>query len=132
MRQAGGRVLTSALPAILAAGCATVGQVTNLSQPACAAEFRQGLGAILSEQGENAETSDALAERAVSSLADGAFGPRPFLVSAPAGSDYEFFVQKKTDACLLRLYGRHHGFVSYTNNLTYIATRPLTRCQCAE
>ena len=129
---AGGRAAAAALLALFAAGCATVGQVTNLSQPACAAEFREAVSAVLSEQGENAETAGALAERTVSSLAAGALGPRPFLVSSSSGTDYEFFVQKKSDACLLRLYGRYHGFVSYTNNLTYIATRPLTRCECAE
>jgi hypothetical protein len=95
-------------------------------------EFRQGLSAILSEQRESEEASGTLAERTVSSLADGALGPRPFLVSSPSGTDYEFFVQKKSDVCLLRLYGRYHGFVSYTNNLTYIGTRQLTRCECAE
>ena len=41
-------------------------------------------------------------------------------------------IERKDDACLLRLYGRQKGFVSYTNNLTYIATRPLTACACAE
>lgn len=129
--RAAGRWLVPA-GAVLAAGCATVAQVTTLSQPACAVEFHQGLSTILAEQGEKTETSDALAERVISNLTDGALGPRPFLVSAPSGTDYEFFVQKKSDACLLRLYGRYHGFVAYTNNLTYIATRPLTRCDCAE
>jgi hypothetical protein len=41
-------------------------------------------------------------------------------------------VEKKKDACLLRLYGRQKGFVSYTNDLTYIATEPLAPCECEE
>lgn len=118
--------------AALAAGCATVGQVTNLAQPDCAAEFRGGLGEILSEQGEAAETARKLADRTYSGLEGGTYGPRPFLVSSPSGTDYVFFVQKKTSACLLRLYGRQHGFVSVTNNLTYLATRPLPQCACSE
>ncbi len=132
IRRTAGYLLMSAAPAVFTAGCATVGQVTNLSQPACADEFRQAMSAILAEQGEKAETGDALAESAVSSLAGGSLGPRPFFVASSSGVDYEFFVQKKKDACLLRLYGRSHGFVSYTNNLTYIATRLLARCECAE
>jgi len=117
---------------VFAAGCTTVAQVTNLSQPDCGAEFGQGLRAILSEQGETAEIGQALADRTSSTLQEHALGPRPFVISAPSGTDYTFFVQKKADGCLLRLYGRQHGFVSYTNNLTYIATRPLSHCACAE
>jgi hypothetical protein len=41
-------------------------------------------------------------------------------------------VERKDDACLLRLYGRQKGFVAYTNNLTYIATQPLAACRCEE
>jgi len=59
-------------------------------------------------------------------------GPRPFVVSSSSGADYEFFVQKKKQGCLLRLFGRTKGFTSYTNNLTYIATRPLPGCACQE
>ena len=59
-------------------------------------------------------------------------GPRPFLVASPSGTDYAFFVERKDDACLLRLYGRQKGFVTYTNNLTYIATQPLAPCRCEE
>ena len=113
-------------------GCATVAQVTNLSQSACAMEFREGISAILVEQGETKDSGEALGGRTLSVLTTGALGPRPFLVASPSGTDYEFFVEKKSDRCLLRLYGRQHGFVSYTNNLTYIATRPLTSCECAE
>ncbi len=60
------------------------------------------------------------------------YGPRPFLVASPSGTDYTFFVQEKKPICLLRLYGRQKGFWSYTNNLTYIATRPLPNCACSE
>ena len=57
--------------------------------------------------------------------------PRPFVVSSPSGADYGFFVQQKSE-CLLRLFNRQQGFTRYTNNLTYIATRQLDGCQCAE
>jgi hypothetical protein len=113
-------------------GCATVAQVTNLSAEACADQMRVGLSEILVEQGEKPDAGDALARQTLSALTGSALGPRPFLIAAPSGTDYEFFVQKKRDACLLRMLGRRHGFVTYTNNLTYIATRPLERCECAE
>jgi hypothetical protein len=54
------------------------------------------------------------------------------MVGAPSGSDYAFFVQKKGSECLLRLYGRQKGFVRYTNNMTYIATRKLPPCRCVD
>lgn len=94
--------------------------------------MHRGLSEILAEQGENADAAAALAQDTLAQLARGARGPRPFLVEAPSGTDYVFFVDKKADGCLLRLYGRRHGFVSYTNNLTWIATRPLPGCECAE
>ena len=125
-----GKPITAAVLAASLAACATVARVTNLSNAACSAEMRQSLSAILLEQGESAQASASLAARAVESLSNSELGPRPFVISAPTGTDYGFFVQEKPDACLLRLYGRQHGFVSYTNNLTYIATRRLTGCEC--
>jgi hypothetical protein len=114
------------------AACASVARVTNLRSTDCAARMQRGLSEILIEQGESADAGESLARQTLSALAESTRGPRPFLVAAPSGTDYEFFVQKKRDACLLRLYGRYHGFVSYTNNLTYIATRPLAGCECSE
>ena len=65
-------------------------------------------------------------------LASGELGPRPFTLLAPSGVDYAFFVEADGKECVLRLYGRQKGFVSYTNNLTYIASRTLAGCVCAE
>ncbi|HEX7915150.1 hypothetical protein [Rudaea sp.] len=106
--------------------------MTNLPSADCAAQMQRGLSEILVEQGEGADAGESLARQTSTALAESTRGPRPFLVAAPSGTDYEFFVQKKRDVCLLRLYGRYHGFVSYTNNLTYIATRPLAGCECSE
>jgi len=118
--------------ALCLAACATVAQVTNLSNATCSAQMRRSLSEILAEQGESADASESLARDTTAAQARGARGPRPFLVAAPSGTDYVFFVDKKTDGCLLRLYGRRHGFVTYTNNLTWIATRRLSECECAE
>lgn len=117
--------------ALAGAGCTTVGEVTNLAEPRCAEELRSGLAGILAQQGETAEAAGRLAERSVETLAAGELGPRPFLLAAPSGTDYSFFVEVKDGRCLLRLYGRQKGFVSYTNNLTYIATRDLPSCACS-
>jgi hypothetical protein len=117
---------------LLALGCASVAQVENFSDEACRRSFQSALASILVEEQEAPESSQELAERTRIALEHGNLGPRPFLVSSSSGADYEFFVEKKKGGCLLRLYGRQKGFTSYTNNLTYIATRPLPDCLCRE
>ncbi len=117
---------------LVAAGCASVAEIPNLSDDACRRSFQDGLASILVEQHETPEVAQALAERTRITLERGGVGPRPFFVSSSSGTDYGFFVQKKKNTCLLRLYGRQKGFTSYTNNLTYIATRPLPGCACRE
>ena len=112
--------------------CTTVAQVTTLSEESCRHKMRDQLESILSEEHENPDMAKRLAVNTTSVLATGALGPRPFGISSPSGVDYSFFIQQKGDDCLLRLYGRQKGFTRYTNNLTYIATRPLEGCSCAE
>ncbi len=126
--------LVAVLPAalILTLGCATVTKVTNLVDEPCNVSFSRQLSAILKTQGEKPEAADALAEKTVSTLSSYDLGPRPFAIAAPSGTDYRFFVDRKGTECVLTLYGRRKGFVSYTNNLTYIATEPLADCTCAE
>jgi hypothetical protein len=51
-------------------------------------------------------------------------------VAAPEGTDYRFFFEAGREGCRLTLYARRRGFVSYTNNLTGIASRPLPECTC--
>ena len=114
------------------AGCASVAQVTSFADSSCRRAFTTGLAGILEEQGEAPPVAQQLSERAADALQTGAFGPRPFLVASSSGADYSFFVERKEAECLLRLYGRQKGFVAYSNNLTYIASRPLAPCRCAE
>jgi hypothetical protein len=116
----------------MAIGCTSVAQVTNLAESACQASFETEMAAVLSAEGETSENATALARSATAMLTLGDLGPRPFLVAAPSGTDYSFFVEKTKSSCILRLYGRQKGFVSYTNNLTYIDSRPLLGCSCAE
>ena len=52
--------------------------------------------------------------------------------SHPAPRAGGVFFERRELERLLRLYGRQKGFVSYTNNITYIATEPLGPCRCAE
>ena len=126
-----GAILGASLLSI-AAGCTTVAQVTTLSNPACRDTLRVALAKILQAEGETAPVAERLAESSTAALQTGELGPRPFLVASSSGVDYSFFVEKKGARCLLRLYGRQKGFVSYTNDLTYIATEPLAPCECAE
>ena len=135
MRNIGGAVTEKVLAAVFilfVGGCATVAQVTTLSDQNCCYAFADRMSSILVEQGEKQEVADKLAESTTTVLLTGALGPRPFLVASPSGADYGLFVEQKSSDCLLRLFSRQKGFARYRNNLTYIATRSLTGCMCAE
>lgn len=113
-------------------GCASMAKVTNLAEESCRTSFTQHLSAILAHEGEQPEAADALAGKTVSTLTTYDLGPRPFAIAAPSGTDYRFFIDRKGADCVLTLFGRRKGFVSYTNNLTYIATEILPDCTCAD
>lgn len=117
------------LPSAL--GCASVAQITTLSDPACRGALSTALARVFEKEGETPQVAEELAESTAAGLETWGLGPRPFLVASPSGVDYSFFVERK-GACVLRLYGRQKGFVSYTNNISYIATEPLAPCQCSE
>jgi hypothetical protein len=113
-------------------GCASVAQVTTLSDQNCRHTFVDRMSSILVEQGEKQEVAEKLAESTTTVLSTGSLGPRPFLVASPSGADYGFFVEQKSSECLLRLFSWQKGFTRYRNNLTYIGTRQLDGCMCAE
>jgi hypothetical protein len=117
---------------LIVGGCTTVAQVTTLSDQNCRHTFVDRMSSILVEQGEKQEVAERLAEPTTAVLLTGSLGPRPFVVASPSGADYGFFVEQKSSDCLLRLFSRQKGFTRYRNNLTYIATRSLTGCMCAE
>ena len=125
-------ITSTVVAAALAVGCTTVAQVSNLTEAPCSASLEHELSSILIEQGEKSDVADSLAHHTYLILTTAHLGPRPFLVASSSGTDYSFFVQKKTDRCLLRLYGRQKGFTSYTNDITYISTRELSGCVCQE
>jgi hypothetical protein len=106
--------------------------VTNAESPICTSSLRQSLSDVLENRGEPTNESVSLADETVDSGLLATIGPEAFVLEAPGGTDYAFFVQKKHDACLLRLYGEHKGFVTYTNDLWYIATRELSGCECSD
>ena len=114
--------------------CASVAQITTLSDPACQTALTAAFTKIFEAEGESAGVAEELAESTAVALETGGLGPRPFMVASPSGVDYSFFVEgvAKDTSCVLRLYGRQKGFVSYTNNITYIANEPLGPCQCSE
>jgi hypothetical protein len=121
-----------AVAILLVGGCATVAQVTTLSDQNCRHTFVDRMSSILVEEGEKQEVADKLAKATTAVLSTGSLGPRPFLVASPSGADYGFFIELKSSDCLLRLFSRQKGFTRYRNNLSYIATRTLTGCMCAE
>jgi hypothetical protein len=122
----------AAVAILVVGGCATVAQVTTLSDQNCRHTFVDRMSSILVEQGEMQEVADKLAASTTAVLLTRSLGPRPFLVASPSGTDYGFFVEQKSSDCLLRLFSRQKGFTRYRNNLTYIATASLTGCMCAE
>jgi hypothetical protein len=124
------RLVLGLLPCAL--GCASVAQITTLSDPACRGALSTALARVFEKEGETPQVADELAESTAAGLETWGLGPRPFLVASPSGVDYSFFVERKGASCVLRLYGRQKGFVSYTNNISYIATEPLAPCQCSE
>jgi outer membrane murein-binding lipoprotein Lpp len=117
---------------LMASGCTAMAKVTNLSDDSCRASLTRQLSSILTAEGEHSTAADALATKTVSTLSTYDLGPRPFAIAAPSGTDYRLFARRTQSACLLTLPGRRKGFVSYTNNLTYIATQPLPGCTCVE
>jgi hypothetical protein len=117
---------------LVSTGCTSMAQVTTLSNAACYASFQNGITGILIEQKEDPQVASQLAEGTTNALKFGNPGPRPLQLSSSSGADYHFFVERKGDDCLLRLYGRQKGFFTYANNLTYIATQSLAPCQCSE
>ena len=117
---------------LIVGGCTTVAQVTTLLDQNCRHTFVDRISSILVEEGEKQEVAEKLAESTTIVLSAGSLGPRPFLVASPSGADYGFFVEQKSSDCLLRLFSRQKGFTRYRNNLTYIATRQLDGCMCAE
>jgi hypothetical protein len=123
-----GRKALPWIAAWLAAGCTTVGKIDNLDDAVCRHTFTEAMSSILVSQKENPDVASRLAGRSPPAH----MGPRPFLVSSPSGADYEFFVEVTGTECVLRLYGRQKGFWTYTNNLTYIDTKPLAPCLCSE
>lgn len=113
-------------------GCASVASLTNPASEPCRTAFRDALDSSLVAQGEASEEAASQAGQYASSTTLFSKGPRPFLVSTRSGADYVFFVDKTRTGCLLRLVQRQKGFVRYSNNLTYIETRALPGCECAE
>ena len=122
----------AAVVILVVGGCTTVAQITTLSDQSCRHTFVDRMSSILVEQGEKQGVAGKLAESTTTVLSTGSLGPRPFVVASPSGADYGFFVEQKSSDCLLRLFSRQKGFTRYRNNLTYIATRLLTGCMCAE
>ncbi|MEW6270879.1 MAG: hypothetical protein AB1689_16470 [Thermodesulfobacteriota bacterium] len=125
--------LVHAVLLALLAGCSpSVARVANPAAPECQESLRDAFAVILVGQEEKPDVAEAMAAAAARQLADVDLGPRPFQLSSPSGTDYAFFFddERSPSRCLLRLVAWQKGFVQYSNNVTYIATRPLPGCRC--
>ena len=120
------RAVLVSLVAITALDCATVAQV-ELNDPVCEADFQDQMASILIQEGEKLDDAQAMAHRASLEVSYGDVGVRPFSIGSRT-TDYTFFVQKKKSGCMLRLVSRQKGFTLYTNDITYIAMRPVAPC----
>jgi hypothetical protein len=116
----------------LAACSPTVARVINPRNRRCQESMRKAFAVMLVGEGEPADAAEKLAAGAVQALGETDLGPRPFKLSAPSGVDYGFFFEREDDRCLLRLVAWQKGIVQYSNNVTFIATRPLPGCGCEQ
>lgn len=117
--------------AIFLAGCATVGR-PDLSSQRCGDDLASQVADVLFTQGESRPISDDLANGLTVDLSTGALSPVSFFADSPSGCQYGFAIHHTSEGCVLRLYYRKRPGYEVTNNLTYIATRPLKECACAK
>ena len=121
-----------AVASLASTACTSVAYWSISGADPCAGTFQDQLASVLVEQGGSPRSPRISRVKPVQPSLVRIWGRAWFLVSSPSGADYTFLVQRKHAGCLLRLYGRQKGFVRYTNNLTYISTRALAGCNCAE
>ena len=127
-------VVAAAIGAMAAlAGCSpSVARLLNPKYPRCQESLRKAFEITLAGQGETDEVAQKVAAGAVQALVDAELGARPFKVSSPSGVDYGYFFEREDDRCLLRLVAWQKGFVQYSDNVTFLATRPLPGCGCKQ
>lgn len=102
----------------------------NAGAEKCQQSLREAFALILVAEEEKPEVAEAIGEAAARQLAEVDLGPRPFKLSSPSGFDYGFFFEDEGKRCLLHLVAWQKGVVQYSNNVTYIETRPLRGCRC--
>jgi hypothetical protein len=126
-----GPILIGAAFATSLAGCATVGRV-DLSSQRCGDDLALQIADVLFTQGESRPVADDLAYGLTDDLSTGALSPVSFFADSPSGCQYGFAIHRTSKGCVLRLYYRKRPTSTVTNNLTYIAARPLAGCACSE
>jgi hypothetical protein len=123
------RVLCAIAALLAVSGCASVGRL-DFTTHECAATFTRQLADILVSQHETERIAQELARDATLALISGEATTAQFFVFSPSGTDYAFFVQHRSSGCVLRLHARRTLHTELSNDLTYIASRPLTGCRC--
>jgi hypothetical protein len=104
------------------------GSGADLRDPACAAELEEQTKAVLVDQGEDPEVAAGCSKDAIGTLRAGP-GSREFFISTP-GAAYGFDIARKDPGCVLRLYYRRRPHSQVTDNIFYLAKRPLPGCVC--
>ncbi len=119
---------------VLLSGCLPMVQVTNLREPACAAEIQQAFDSIFAEWGEAPPLiTPALAPKKISD--------QGFLGESYSGAeDYTFYFARNGSRCFLRLekfsnLSRKNNYEVTQQGLqhaTFMGQRELSSCACSE
>jgi hypothetical protein len=118
--------------AALAGGCtgSSASRLTNPAAAKCQASLRDAFAVMLVGQQEKPEVAEAVAAAGAQAIADVELGPTPFKLSSPSGLDYGFYIDDEMGRCLVRLVAIQGGRLQVSDNVTFIATRPLPGCSC--
>jgi len=118
--------------ALLVACSPTVAQILNPGYPRCQKSMREAFAITLVGQGESDAVAEKLADETVRALADAELGAKPFKVTSPSGAQYGYFFEREDDRCLLRMAAVQVGILQVSDNVRFLATRPLPGCGCRQ
>lgn len=128
------RALAALLSVTLSAGACSpnVARLLNPEYPRCQRSLREALAITLVGQGETDEVAEKLADDTVQALAAVDLGAKPFKVTSPSGVQYGYLFEREDDRCLLRMVAWQLATVQVSDNVRYLASRPLPGCGCRQ
>jgi len=124
------RVIAMLLLGFLA-GCAGVplGRVSLGADPTCKAAMTNAMASILVEQGEPKDEAMLVARNSLPGVLED-FGRDGFGAHTSYPANYRFLVEFTTPVCQLHLFSRARDDVKIEFRGPFLATRPLTNCEC--